>query len=270
MTGRSPKPLAPAVLTGLASRWALLIVDALAEETLRYTRLHGRVDGISHQMLARTLRALERDGIVVRTAHATVPPRVEYALTPAGRDLRTRVAGMCAWSRAHLPEIEAARERFAAEAEHTRLRRAGLAAVPGGPPAAPLTATDALAGPARRPGDGGREIGIDRADPFLVPRANAAWARLALRYRLYGPAGEFLLATAVDDGPPRWRAVRVLPGADLMGAGAAAFLGTAAGRPEFAALSPDGRVALRATTGAARVRVIAVPTDRPGRDAASC
>jgi DNA-binding HxlR family transcriptional regulator len=100
----------------IADRWALLIIAALGEAgghaPLRFTELHARVEGISHKMLTRTLRGLERDGVVDRFAYACVPPRVEYRLTVAGRELLATVTGICAWTRDHLAVIEAARERF--------------------------------------------------------------------------------------------------------------------------------------------------------------
>ncbi|MFF6873043.1 winged helix-turn-helix transcriptional regulator [Streptomyces sp. NPDC090109] len=105
--------LAREIFPGVAGKWALLIINALAARTLRFTELKTEVEGISHKMLTQTLRGLERDGVVHRTVHATVPPRVDYRLTPAGGELRDTVNAMCAWTRRHLAEIEAARHRFA-------------------------------------------------------------------------------------------------------------------------------------------------------------
>jgi DNA-binding HxlR family transcriptional regulator len=104
--------LAREIFSGIANKWTLLVVSVLGERTLRFTHLRGEVEGISHKMLTQTLRGLERDGLVQRTVYPTVPPRVEYALTDAGRELRRTVYGMCAWTRRHLEHIETSRERF--------------------------------------------------------------------------------------------------------------------------------------------------------------
>ncbi|MER0244111.1 helix-turn-helix domain-containing protein [Streptomyces sp. HSW2009] len=104
--------LAREILGAVANKWALLVINTLGERTLRFTELHAEVDGISHKMLTQTLRHLERDGVVHRTVHPTVPPRVEYRLTAPGQALRTTVNSMCAWTRHYLDEIETARHRF--------------------------------------------------------------------------------------------------------------------------------------------------------------
>lgn len=107
--------LAREIFSGVANKWALLIINVLGERTLRFTELRTEVEGVSHKMLTQTLRGLERDGVVHRTVHATVPPRVDYRLTEAGGALRDAVSGMCAWTRRYLDQIEAARRRFDAQ-----------------------------------------------------------------------------------------------------------------------------------------------------------
>lgn len=97
------------VLDHIAGKWTVLIVDALAGGTLRYTALLRRIDGISQKMLTQTLRQLEADGFVTRTVHPTVPPQVEYALTPLGHSLRTPIAALREWVEAHINDIERAR-----------------------------------------------------------------------------------------------------------------------------------------------------------------
>lgn len=69
----------------IADKWAVLILYALSRGTMRHNRLHREIGGISQKMLTKTLRRLERDGLVVREAYLDIPPRVEYPLTPPGR-----------------------------------------------------------------------------------------------------------------------------------------------------------------------------------------
>ena len=104
------------VLSRVGDKWTTLIVKALDAkpegEGARFNELKREIGGISQQMLTRTLRTLERDGMVGRTVYPTVPPRVEYALTPLGRSLAVPVAALVDWTFAHLPEIHANRDAF--------------------------------------------------------------------------------------------------------------------------------------------------------------
>ncbi|MGC1213462.1 MAG: helix-turn-helix domain-containing protein [Micromonospora sp.] len=100
------------VLDRIGDRWSMLIVLTLAHGDKRYGELAERIDGISQKMLTQTLRGLERDGIVTRTLHAGVPPRVDYALTDLGRSLIDLVAGLETWAMRHLAEVEAAQARY--------------------------------------------------------------------------------------------------------------------------------------------------------------
>ncbi|MFG3350242.1 winged helix-turn-helix transcriptional regulator [Streptomyces sp. NPDC048018] len=104
--------LAREIFSDIANKWALLIIEAVGERTLRFTELRKQVDGISHKMLTQNLRMLERNGLVVRTVYPTVPPKVEYSLTEPGRELRRTVDVMCDWTQHHLSDIEAARRSF--------------------------------------------------------------------------------------------------------------------------------------------------------------
>ena len=104
--------LAREIFSDVANKWALLIIEALGERTVRFSGLRDEVDGISHKMLTQNLRMLERNGLVERCVHPTVPPRVEYTLTESGRALRETVHGMCDWTHRFLGDIEAARRRF--------------------------------------------------------------------------------------------------------------------------------------------------------------
>lgn len=98
-----------AVLDRVANRWTALVVEALAGGTKRYSEVRRELGGVSHKMLAQTLRGLERDGIVARTVYPVVPPKVEYSLTPLGETLVGPLAAICCWAREHRAEIEAAR-----------------------------------------------------------------------------------------------------------------------------------------------------------------
>ncbi|WP_241483285.1 winged helix-turn-helix transcriptional regulator [Nocardiopsis halophila] len=109
---RRADSLAREIFSDVANKWALLIIEALGERTLRFSELRTEVEGISHKMLTQNLRMLERNGLAERTVHPTVPPRVDYALTGPGRALRETVDMFCDWTRAHLARIEDSRTRF--------------------------------------------------------------------------------------------------------------------------------------------------------------
>ncbi|GGM00193.1 winged helix-turn-helix transcriptional regulator [Nakamurella endophytica] len=105
------------VLDRLGDKWTVLVVATLAGGPLRFGQLHRAVDGISQRMLTLTLRHLERDGMVHRTVHPEVPPRVEYRLTDLGRGSVPLLQGLRDWSAAHAAEIGAARAAF--DGRHT-------------------------------------------------------------------------------------------------------------------------------------------------------
>ncbi len=111
------------ILDRIADKWSLLVIALLDGRSRRFTELRRLVDGISQRMLARTLRHLERDGLVHRTVHATVPPRVDYELTPLGATLHETIQALVTWTETHQAEIAAARTaydvRAAAEQEQT-------------------------------------------------------------------------------------------------------------------------------------------------------
>jgi DNA-binding HxlR family transcriptional regulator len=102
------------VINRIGDRWSLLVLYALEDRTLRFQELRRTVDGVSQKMLTQTLRLLERDGLVRREVFASVPPRVEYSLTPLGRGLSKHIAAIREWAYANIDEIEAARRDFAA------------------------------------------------------------------------------------------------------------------------------------------------------------
>lgn len=99
------------VLEILSDKWTSLVIVALVAGTKRFQQLRREIDGVSQKMLTQTLRTLEQDGLVSRVAYATVPPKVEYSLTPLGRTLTEPLEALHQWSVAHVEEIEAARAR---------------------------------------------------------------------------------------------------------------------------------------------------------------
>ncbi|MFE9853747.1 winged helix-turn-helix transcriptional regulator [Streptomyces sp. NPDC005780] len=109
---RRADSLAREIFSDVANKWALLIIEALGERTLRFSELRNEVEGVSHKMLTQNLRMLERNGLVDRKVYPTVPPRVEYTLTEPGRGLLTAVDAICGWTHRHLGHIESARGRF--------------------------------------------------------------------------------------------------------------------------------------------------------------
>jgi DNA-binding HxlR family transcriptional regulator len=100
------------VLSLIGDKWTVMIVLTLIERSRRFNEIKRMIGGISQQMLARTLRALERDGMLARTVHPTVPPQVEYALTDLGRSLAGPIRELGSWAGAHIAEIEGNRSAF--------------------------------------------------------------------------------------------------------------------------------------------------------------
>jgi len=97
------------VLDHVTSKWGVLLLVALSERTLRWGELRRIVEGISEKMLAQTLRTLEADGLVHREVTATVPPRVDYSLTPLGRELVDHLLPLMRWVADHADGIVAGR-----------------------------------------------------------------------------------------------------------------------------------------------------------------
>ena len=100
------------VLDRIGDTWSLLVVATLDGERLRFSELQQRVTGISQRMLTRTVRQLERDGLVSRTSYAEVPPRVEYALTELGRTLIAPAVALAEWAVAHNDDVDASRSSY--------------------------------------------------------------------------------------------------------------------------------------------------------------
>lgn len=100
------------VLAHVADKWTVLVLVVLTERTTRFNELRRRVQGITQKVLTRTLRDLERQGLVSRAVFAEVPPRVEYTLTALGRSLVKVLEGVQEWAEAHAGEVMLAKQRF--------------------------------------------------------------------------------------------------------------------------------------------------------------
>jgi DNA-binding HxlR family transcriptional regulator len=99
-------------LARIANKWTAMVITVLADGPLRFGDLRTALDGISGKVLTETLRDLERDGMLIRTAYAEIPPRVEYELTPLGRTLIEPLAVLVRWAEQHIPEVLAARDAY--------------------------------------------------------------------------------------------------------------------------------------------------------------
>ena len=108
------------VLSRVGDKWTILVVGELGQGPKRFNEIRRALGSISQRMLTLTLRALERDGLVVRTVYPTIPPRVEYELTKLGRSLLEPVSGLGLWARRNRPVIEEARRRLDATAGDRR------------------------------------------------------------------------------------------------------------------------------------------------------
>lgn len=97
----------------VADKWTMVILEALEEQgEMRFTRLGEKVAGISQKMLTKTVRQMERDGLLTRTVHPVVPPKVEYKLTDLGRSLSAAFCGVWLWAEAHHEQVAQARRTF--------------------------------------------------------------------------------------------------------------------------------------------------------------
>ena len=96
---------APQVLEYIASKWAILIIYALSQDTKRYSQLKQQIKGVSPKMLIQNLRKLEACGLVHRLVHPVVPPQVDYSLTPLGETLVDPLAVLCEWAVNHVHEL---------------------------------------------------------------------------------------------------------------------------------------------------------------------
>lgn len=100
------------ILSRVGDKWTIQVVVVLRAGSLRFNGIKRRVDGISQQMLTRTLKTLERDGMVERTVYPNTPPQVEYTLTPLGHSLSETARQLADWAAAHRGEIEDSRRQY--------------------------------------------------------------------------------------------------------------------------------------------------------------
>ena len=109
------------ILARVGDKWSVRVVMSLAEGSQRFNVLRRGIPGISQRMLTRTLRGLERDGLVKRTVTPAVPPRVDYELTALGTSLCDPVARLGNWAIANIGAVESARAEFDLKLDHTKL-----------------------------------------------------------------------------------------------------------------------------------------------------
>lgn len=101
------------IIGRVADKWTMLVLEVLGEHgELRFTRLGEMVGGVSQKMLTKTVRQMERDGLIVRTVHPVIPPRVEYKLTLLGESLAESFCGVWMWALKHHDEVIVARRAF--------------------------------------------------------------------------------------------------------------------------------------------------------------
>jgi DNA-binding HxlR family transcriptional regulator len=113
------------ILDRVGDKWSISVIYALGDTTLRFTELRHAIDGISQRMLTSTLRTLERDGLVERTVHPVVPPRVDYRLTKLGLTLSATVCSLMNWAVDNGDEIDEARAAYDQKEERRADHRTG-------------------------------------------------------------------------------------------------------------------------------------------------
>lgn len=112
-TAAQQEALVREMLERVGDKWTLLVIEELGSGgEMRFTQLRGRIGGVSQKMLTKTLRDLERDGLLTRRVHAVVPPRVDYKLTKLGEALGEAVCGIWTWVEEHMREVERARQAY--------------------------------------------------------------------------------------------------------------------------------------------------------------
>ena len=101
------------ILDRFGDKWSILVIMLLGQnEILRFNQLTNLIGDISQKMLTVTLRTLEADGLVSRKIYPEIPPKVEYSLTPIGKDLLPHIENLTKWALKNMPEIMESREKF--------------------------------------------------------------------------------------------------------------------------------------------------------------
>jgi DNA-binding HxlR family transcriptional regulator len=116
------------VLNRVGDKWSVLVVALLGDGKKRFSELRRTIEGVSQRMLTLTLKGLERDGLVTRTAYPTIPPRVDYELTTLGRSLLVPITGLSDWASQNRKRIQTARERY--EVQNSKGRASRIVLVP--------------------------------------------------------------------------------------------------------------------------------------------
>lgn len=106
------------VLQRIGDKWSMLIVSKLSEGTMRFSELRRAIPSISQRMLTLSLRGLERDGLVMRTVTPSIPPRVDYELTPLGESLRIPICALSDWAIENIGAIHSAQALYDGEDEN--------------------------------------------------------------------------------------------------------------------------------------------------------
>ena len=118
------------VLSRVGDKWTVFVVGLLSKGPVRFNELRRTIGGISQRMLTLTLRGLERDGLVTRTVYPTIPPRVEYALTPLGCTLIEPLVALADWGAKNQAAVEKARAKFDTARAQTTEKRPPTAVAP--------------------------------------------------------------------------------------------------------------------------------------------
>jgi DNA-binding HxlR family transcriptional regulator len=114
---KSNQDLLRTILSRIGDKWSVIVVCRLCGSPRRFNELRRMTEGITQRMLSSTLRHLERDGLVTRTVHPTVPPQVEYALTDSGRSLHEILFQLVQWTEEHMDTIRRAQSSYDAGAK---------------------------------------------------------------------------------------------------------------------------------------------------------
>lgn len=100
----------------IGGKWVADVLDHLSDGPLRYSELQTRISGVASSVLTRTLRRMERDGLVIRTVRPAVPPEVEYSITPLGESIDETLTALASWAELYIDDVVAARQRYAQRA----------------------------------------------------------------------------------------------------------------------------------------------------------